>query len=97
MPARRQTGLDFAASALTRHVRALADRQQRGENGELSAADLASMVRAAEVLRAVECDRATLVLKVVGRRLATMKDEDLRSLLIDIVTGEIEDEAESAN
>jgi hypothetical protein len=38
-----------------------------------------------------------LVLKVVGRRLATMKDEDLRSLLIDIVTGEIEDEAESAN
>ena len=97
MAARRQTGLDFAATALTRHVQALTERQKRSESGELSAADLASMVRAAEILRAIECDRATLVLKVVGRRLATMKDEDLRSLLIDIVTGEIEDEAESAN
>jgi len=48
-------------------------------------------------LRAIECNRASLVLKVVGRRLATMKTEDLESLLIEIVTGEIEGEAESGN
>jgi hypothetical protein len=97
MAARRQTGLDLAASALTRHVQALAERQQRRENGELSAADLASMVRAAEVLRAIECDRANLLLKVVGRRLATMKIEDLKGLLTEVVTGEIEGEEEGAN
>jgi hypothetical protein len=92
-----KTGVDIAASALSRHVRALADRQQRSESGELSAADLASMVRAAEVVRAIECDRANLLFKAVGRRLATMKTEDLKSLLAEIVTGEIEDEAESGN
>jgi hypothetical protein len=97
MAARRQTGLDLAASALTRHVRALAERQQRSETGELSTADLASMVRAAEVLRAIECDRANLLFKAVGRRLATMKIDDLKGLLAEVVTGEIEDEAECGN
>jgi hypothetical protein len=97
MAVRRKTGLDLAAAALERHVRAVADRQEKSLGGELSAADLASMVRAAEILRAIECNRASLVLKVVGRRLATMKTEDLESLLIEIVTGEIEGEAESGN
>lgn len=48
MAVRRKTGLDLAAAALERHVRAVADRQEKSLGGELSAADLASMVRAAE-------------------------------------------------
>jgi hypothetical protein len=97
VPGRRQTGLDFAASALGRHVQALADRQQRSENGELSAVDLVSMVRAAEFLLAIECGRANMLFKAVGRRLATMTIEELRGLFAEIVTGEIEDGAESGN
>lgn len=67
MPARRQTGLDFAASALTRHVQALTERQKRSESGELSAADLASMVRAAEVLRAIEIRHCLQTSGILGR------------------------------
>ncbi|GEM_PF-4264195 len=55
------------------------------------------MVRAAEFLLAIECGRANMLFKAVGRRLATMETEDLKSLLAEIVTGEIEGEAESGN
>ena len=97
MPVRRETGIDLAASALTRHVRALSEQQRRSESGELSGADLASMVRAAEFLLAIECCRANMLFKAVGRRLATMKVEELKSLLAEVVTGESEGEAESGN
>jgi mRNA-degrading endonuclease toxin of MazEF toxin-antitoxin module len=77
MAVRRQTGLDLAASALTRHLRAVADRQAKNPSGELSAADLASVVRAAEVLRTVEWDHVNLALKVLGRRINTIDKDEL--------------------
>jgi len=94
---RQKIGLDVAAAALGRHVQALSDRQKRTESGELTSADLASMVRAAEFLLAIECGRANMLFKAVGRRLATMTIEELRGLFAEIVTGEIEDGAESGN
>jgi hypothetical protein len=97
MPGRRKTGLDFAASALGRHVQALAERQERSENHELSPAALTSMVRAAEFLLAIESGRANVLFRAAGRRLATMTIEDLKILLAEVVTGEGEGEGDSAN
>ena len=64
-------------SVLTRHVRAVADRQAKNPSGELSAADLASVVRAAEVLRTVEWDHVNLAFKVLGRRINTIDKDTL--------------------
>jgi len=64
-------------SVLTRHVHAVADRQAKDPSGELSAADLSSVVRAAEVLRTVEWDRVSLALKVLGRRINTIDKDEL--------------------
>ena len=75
--ARRKDGLSSAVSVLTRHVRAVADRQAKNPSGELSAADLASVVRAAEVLRTVEWDHVNIAFKVIGRRIHTMNQDAL--------------------
>jgi hypothetical protein len=96
MPTRRKTGIDVAASVLALHVRAVAERQRHSETAELSADDLSSIVRAAEILRAIECGRMSLLLKVLGRRLTTMKLDDLKDFVAETLGGEITGEGEHA-
>jgi hypothetical protein len=77
MPARRKTGLDFAEAALTRHLQAMAMRQGSSDTGELSATDLALIVRATDALLGLEQVRVNLVLKAFGRRIETMPTKEL--------------------
>lgn len=92
----RTGGLSFAVAALTRHVRAVCDRQAEGSTGELNAADLSSVLRAAEVLRAVELDIVNITLKVVGRQITSMTPEQLESVFTTIA-GPRESEEPGAN
>lgn len=90
MVLRQKTGLDSVAAALTRHVMAVEARQSQSESGELRPSDLASIVKAAEVLQALEFDRVNILMKVLGRRIATMSNEELAGYITLIMTYEHE-------
>jgi hypothetical protein len=97
MAAHRRCGLDFAVSALTQHVRAIHARQEKTTSGELSQADMTSLVRTGELLLAIECSRANFIFKTIGRRLATYPTEDLQRLFESITCGDIEPEDGNAS
>ncbi len=97
MPVRRKTGLDFAATALSRHLRAMEARQANSESGELNAADLALIVRATGALVGLEEVRANVVLKAIGRRIDTMPTAELERLFNHIEGGQDVDEETSGN
>jgi len=90
MALKQKTVLDSAAAALTRHLQALEDRQKKSESGELRRSDLDSMVKAAEVLRSIEFDRVSILMKVLGRRMETMPKEELKVFISLVITGEPE-------
>lgn len=81
MASRRKGGLDIAFQALSEHVRAVRERQKQSPSQELDPADLTSVVRAADALRAIEFDRVMVVMRAARHRLPSMTPDELKELL----------------
>lgn len=77
MSTRKKGPLENVVEMLARHLQAVSDRQAKRPTAEMEAADMASVTRAAELLQAIEYDRTMLVLKLLGRQLATMTTDEL--------------------